>query len=169
MAKKIITTIAILMLFYFLFSNIAEAQVQAVTQYKLLEGLPVQGLEQGQSATFNSYANGAIRLGIIIAALLAVVMLVIAGIMYMSAGGSTGRVEKAKDLIWNAIIGLIIAVSYYLILYAINPEMLKLDAAIKQLDVRQPSTAASETKAMTLDNAVTASDYRDVLNQGAGP
>jgi len=136
MAKKIIATISILIIFYLVSFSLAGAQVQTPNQYKLLESLPVDNLGAGQSVTFSAYAAGAIKIGIIIAALLAVTVLVIAGIMYMSAGGSTGRVEKAKDLIWNAIIGLIIAVSFYLILYAINPDMLNLDAAIPQVDIR---------------------------------
>lgn len=52
--------------------------------------------------------------------IIAVVMLIIAGLKWILGGEAT---ESAKKQIKNAIIGLVIAVSSYTILYTINPEL----------------------------------------------
>ncbi len=88
--------------------------------YTLLEPLPGLGGPQ----TVASYVPVVIRLGIVLAALLAVVVIIIAGFMYITSAGNTGKLEKAKTLVFDAIIGLLIAVGYWLILQAINPAIL---------------------------------------------
>jgi len=40
---------------------------------------------------------------------LAVLMIIVAGIMYLTSGGDEGRVEKAKQWLIYAIVGLIVA------------------------------------------------------------
>lgn len=143
---KIVVIISIIVMSYTLFAGIINA---AGGNYQLLESLPVQGLGKGQTVTFASYARGAITLGVVLAAVLTVLMLVIAGVMYISAGGNTGTTDKAKDMIWNAIIGLLIAVGFYLILYTIRPEMLKLDLGIKPYPfVKPPTTQQLNTQTL---------------------
>lgn len=68
------------------------------------------------------------------AVLLALAMIVLAGYLYMSAGGDAQRVTKAKDLFANAFIGLIILFSAVLILRTINPDLVSLpeDPAVLQ-------------------------------------
>ena len=50
---------------------------------------------------------------------LAVLMIVIAGIMYLTSGGDEGRVEKAKQWLIYAIIGLIVALLGWVIVSTI--------------------------------------------------
>ena len=45
----------------------------------------------------------------------AVLLIVVAGIMYMTSGGDEGRVEKAKNWIIYAIVGLVVAILGYAI------------------------------------------------------
>ena len=94
---------------------------EAQAQYNLMQ--PIKGLGTGQ--TVSSYVPTIIMLGIALAALLAVVVIVVAGFMYITAAGNPGNVEKAKSYLLNAIIGLLIAIGYWLILQAINPDILK--------------------------------------------
>jgi len=58
------------------------------------------------------------------AAILAVVMLAIAGIEMMT--GSVTLREDAKRRAWAAILGLLLAVLTYLILFTINPQLVGL-------------------------------------------
>lgn len=44
-----------------------------------------------------------------------VVMIIWAGIMWMTAGGEKGNVQKAKDMIKNSVIGLLIVIASYAI------------------------------------------------------
>lgn len=57
-----------------------------------------------------------------------VVLIVLAGYNWMTAGGDSGKVEKAKDTIMKAIIGLVIIVAAYSISYFVFSS---LDAVVK--------------------------------------
>ncbi len=67
------------------------------------------------------------------AVVLATVMLVWGGFMWMTAGGGAERVGKAQEYIWNAIAGLIILFGAYLILSIVNPEL----TTLKPLKLQQ--------------------------------
>ncbi len=59
-----------------------------------------------------------------IAAVLAMIMIVAGGIQYMTSGLVSSK-EAGKHRITNAIIGLLIALGAYIILFTINPNLLK--------------------------------------------
>lgn len=46
-----------------------------------------------------------------------IVLIVYAGFLYMTAGGEEGNIEKAKKLLYNSVVGLIIILSAYSIAY----------------------------------------------------
>lgn len=46
---------------------------------------------------------------------IAVVLIIFAGYMWMTAGGDSGKVEKAKGYIKNAVIGIVIILASYII------------------------------------------------------
>lgn len=48
-------------------------------------------------------------------AIIFVAMLIYAGFLYLTAGGDSGKASKAKDMIRNAIIGVIIVLAAYAI------------------------------------------------------
>lgn len=56
-------------------------------------------------------------------AALAVTMLVVGGIRYISAAGNAGQQGRARQQITNAVIGLVLAISSILILRTINPDL----------------------------------------------
>lgn len=60
-----------------------------------------------------------------IAGILAFIMIVFAGFQYLTAGGNASQQKDAQERIANAIIGLILLFSFYLILHTINPDILK--------------------------------------------
>ncbi len=60
-------------------------------------------------------------------ALLAVIMIAIAGIKYMGTDSYSSK-ESAKESIRNAVIGLVILLGSWLFLYTINPELVQLNA-----------------------------------------
>lgn len=49
-----------------------------------------------------------------------IVLIIYAGILWMTAGGEEAKVEKAQTILKNAIIGLIITVSVYAIYQLVN-------------------------------------------------
>lgn len=57
------------------------------------------------------------------AAILAFAMIVIGGFMWIGAAGNPGTIDKAKDMIKSAFLGLILAFASWLILNTINPAL----------------------------------------------
>lgn len=53
------------------------------------------------------------------------ILTVYAGLMWMTAQGNAGQVDKAKDLLINAIIGLVIVTAAYSITIFIGGELVK--------------------------------------------
>lgn len=105
-----------------------------VRSYQLLAPLP--GLTEVEGSTgLSQYLNAMFRMGIGIAGLLAVVMIVICGIKFMTSEAVSSK-SDAKSCIQNAVFGLLLALSSYLILRTINPQLLNSDITI----VAQTST-----------------------------
>ncbi len=93
--------------------------------YTLLESLPGTGTAPGTSVGLSGYLEAVFAFGISLAGIFAVLMIVIGGIQYITAYGNPGRAESAKNRIWQALIGLLLVVSAWLILYTINPDFKK--------------------------------------------
>ena len=75
------------------------------------------------SCPFGNYLNIIIKLILGIAAVLAMVMITMGGIEYMTSDLVSSK-EAGKETIKNAILGLLIALGAYLILNTINPQLL---------------------------------------------
>ncbi|OGF68963.1 hypothetical protein A3H65_00170 [Candidatus Giovannonibacteria bacterium RIFCSPLOWO2_02_FULL_45_14] len=73
---------------------------------------------------FTGYAKFIYPFVISVGAILAVIMLIIAGLQMMTA--SEGQRTAAKERIQNALLGLLLLVGVYLILHTINPDLLNL-------------------------------------------
>ena len=57
-----------------------------------------------------------------VAALFAIVL---GGILYMFSGANLTKVDQAKRWIWNAILGIVLAATSYLLLSIINPDLVQ--------------------------------------------
>lgn len=55
-----------------------------------------------------------------ILASLAVLMIVVSGIMYITAGGDQGRIDTAKSLLTNSVIGLVVSLVAWVIVYSVS-------------------------------------------------
>lgn len=85
-------------------------------------GVSIGGLTQ---ATLAQYLAAAYRLGLGVAAVLAVIFIMVGGFRYMSAAGGAG-IEAGKEMIKNAVVGLVLAALSYTLLQTVNPDILKL-------------------------------------------
>jgi hypothetical protein len=105
-----------------------------VCTYVPLEPLPcapdisAQDCQKAQSGTvnFSQYVSFMFRLLITLGALFAVLMLVIAGIGYMISD-SVPSIDAAKQRARAALYGLLLLTACWLILYTINPNLLRFD------------------------------------------
>ncbi|MBI2013195.1 MAG: hypothetical protein HYS88_01980 [Candidatus Colwellbacteria bacterium] len=79
-----------------------------------------------------------------ISALVALGILVYAGLAYTTSGGNASRQSDAKQWIWNALIGLALLFGSYLILNTINPDLTKLqNIDLSQVEVGEAPQAAA--------------------------
>ncbi len=72
------------------------------------------------------YLQGIYNYSLSIAGILAAIMLMAAGVLWLTSRGDSGQVSKAKNMIFGSILGLAILFLSYTILYTINPELVKL-------------------------------------------
>ncbi len=63
---------------------------------------------------------------IILGAILAVLIFMFGGIIYITSGGSSEFIQKGKTMMFGAVSGIVVLLSAYLILNIINPNLVKL-------------------------------------------
>lgn len=94
--------------------------ISAKAQYQNQEPIP------GQEPTSQlvTYLENLYSFGIAITAILAVFMIAVGAFAYIvTSAGNASKMIDAKAKIYNAIIGLILALIAFLILYVINPDL----------------------------------------------
>ncbi len=89
--------------------------------------------------SLSDYLEGVYRLLVGAGALLAVVMIIIAGYQWMIAGGSADKAGAAKKRVWGATMGLALALVSYIVLNAISSRLV--DLRLPQIKPIQPFTA----------------------------
>ncbi len=112
-------------LFWYLFIFFCLPHFAWAADYVPLIGIP--GLEDPANMTLATYINALYTLAITIAAFLAVVKLIFAGVKYIVSDVPPSKVA-AKNDIKNSILGLLIVIGAVLILTTINPDLVDLNA-----------------------------------------
>lgn len=72
------------------------------------------------------YIGVVYQYGVALAAVLATIMMMIGGFLWLTSGGSPNQIGKAKEFIVSAFTGLLLALFSFMILYTVNPEIVKL-------------------------------------------
>ena len=119
--------------------------------YVPLEPLP--GVNQ-TGLNFSTYVSGMFRLFITLGALFAVLMLVLAGISWMTSE-SPLKLKAAQERATAALYGLLLLVACWLILYTINPNLLRFDLFTSTLNTAaQKNTAPNSTGGTPSGNTI---------------
>lgn len=103
-------------------------------EYCLLAPLPVIGSKIDNNLTFETYVNSVIKLLIGLAAVLAVVMIVIAGIQNMGNESASLKTES-RNRIQGALAGLLLILGSFAILNTINPNLVDLKIGLETVRV----------------------------------
>lgn len=90
--------------------------------------------DPAQPNNLSSYLNLMIRIFIGICAVLSMIMIVTGGLEYMTSELAHTK-EAGKERIIQAILGLVIALGAYVLLFTINPDLLKGDPQIEDISV----------------------------------
>jgi len=133
--RKFLPYILILIILIGIFNP--TIRIIAADPYVLLAPLPNMGptFDPTQTNNLGIYLNLMIKLFIGICAVLAVIMIVMGGIQYMTSELISNK-EEGKKRITQAIFGLLLALGAWLILSTINPDILKTDlSSLKDVTV----------------------------------
>jgi len=146
-SKKIVAT-AILggaLLFLFFFSPI-ESRAANILKFK--PQIPIPGMNESEpvgttvgknsvSTLLPRYIQILYNYGLSVVSILAAIMLMVGGLLWLTSGGDSGKISQAKNTIAGSVIGLIILFSAYIILNTINPELIEMKS-ISLLGVGAP-------------------------------
>ena len=116
-------TVMIVVLISAIFVGVNFMVVQAYEPLVRLPGLPTTG-----DITLSQYIVGLYNFLLSIVGIVAVMMLIIGGMKYITAAGNASVIGDAKDTIWNAIFGLLLALLSWVIVSTINPDVLYIKA-----------------------------------------
>jgi hypothetical protein len=81
------------------------------------------GITLNSDTTAAQYIIYFFNLALAIGAFIAVIMVISAGIEWVTSGGEPGKVSSAKAKIINTLFGVFVLLGCYFILYTINPEL----------------------------------------------
>ena len=116
----------------------------AVFAQQNLVNLPI-----GDNGDFNDYINAVYLMFISIAALIAVIKIIIAGVKYMFSDIVTQKSDAKRD-IQGALLGLLVVLSAVVVLSIINPDLATFDPQIEGIPGREGNgptgNPASETQ-----------------------
>ncbi|HNX11010.1 MAG TPA: pilin [bacterium] len=86
-----------------------------------------QGYElKNDTSAIGEYIRAYYQYGLGIVGIAAAIMLMIGGIIWLTAGGSSSKIEQAKDIITSSLIGMFLLFGSWIILRTINPDLVEL-------------------------------------------
>lgn len=112
--------------------------------YNLLQPLPGIG-QGGGGSQLTVYLTWLYRFALAAAAFLALLHIVIGGIMIMVGGASEASQSKGREMIKNAIWGLLLAITAWLILWTINPDLVEKGFKVDPVTIKGSSSANVNT------------------------
>ncbi|MBX4195789.1 hypothetical protein KW796_02450 [Candidatus Parcubacteria bacterium] len=87
---------------------------------------PIQQLVSGGKTNLDTFLPGLIKFVIGVAGGLAVIRIIIGGIQYIGTDSFSSK-GQARETITNALLGLLLAISAYAILYTLNPKLVNIN------------------------------------------
>lgn len=90
--------------------------------YTLLEEIPGQS---GTTGDLNLYLQKLYSFTFWAVGIAALFMLTVGGFMYVTSAGNTSRISTAKTIIFDSILGILIALFAWLFLYVLNPDLVE--------------------------------------------
>lgn len=112
-------------LLIFLVSGLCVSGADAAgISYTLLEKIP--GFTSTDGSNLPEYIKALYGVALAVIVLSALFMLSVGGFMYLTSAGNTSAMGSAKSVIFDSLIGLIIALTAWLLLNVINPDLVNI-------------------------------------------
>ncbi len=97
------------------------------------------------SGSLSSYFNSAFIIVLSVGGVLAVLRIVYAGYMYMGSADMWSNKQKAREILGDVIIGVLMLYGTYLIFNTIDPNLLNLTAVLSAIPQPTQTTPATQT------------------------
>jgi hypothetical protein len=124
-------------------STSSESDAQSLTGIEFLPLTQIPGIDEiASSDGIANFLNQLYRICIGLGAVLAVLMIMRAGLEFMTSQGSVRSNEKARTHLSNAILGLVLLLSPVVVFSVINPEIL--DISFDFTDLHTKSSAGGD-------------------------
>lgn len=143
-----ITYPVILIAFLFLILT-PTAYVQAADEKPFL--MP-DGLNCSIDGDLPACVKSIYRIGVGAVAILAVIVIMWGGIVWLTSGGNVSQIESAKNWISGSILGLVLALTSFVILNTINPQLIQ--PKIRIVDFTNGSSGEVCCKFITVDKKI---------------
>lgn len=85
----------------------------------------IDGEEMVNGTAIATYISTIYQWGVAFAAVLAVLAFTYAGVLWLIAGGDSGKVTESKKVMSNSLVGLSLALGSYLLLWMVKPELIQ--------------------------------------------
>ena len=115
--------------------------VNAQMQYQLLEQFP-GFFNAGSVPTLPEMVLAIYKFGIWTVGIAGLFMLTVGGFWYMTSAGNNATAETAKKIIADSLLGIVAALGAYVIMYEINPDLVKINLTFTKTAVEPPETSA---------------------------
>ena len=122
----------------------------------------------GNPTDFPSYVSAVYKFGLWTIGVSAMLMIVLGGYMYLVSAGNASQTGKAKGIIVDALVGLALALTSWLLLYTINPDLVSfqsLNSAIN--DAAQVYNGTYPTITATMPANCKADEWKTVFENAA--
>jgi hypothetical protein len=97
---------------------------------------------------FSNFINSLFKFTLALGAIAAVLRIAFAGYLYMGQSDMWSHKGQAKTIIGDVTLGLLLLLGVYLILYQINPDIVKLNALKNITPVNQAPSASTQQPAV---------------------
>jgi len=155
MKKNILKFLLVLSLFFTIPFSSTLAQEEKKESISFIPQVTIPGSNfkagasttmSGSLSTLGDYVKSIYNYLILIVGLVAAIALMVAGIIWLTAAGNSTRISSAKSWIGGSLTGLVLALTSYLILQTINPNLVD----FRDQNIR--SISATEDGCCKLDN-----------------
>ena len=94
-----------------------------IPNLKFSDNIKITPGDMTQIPWIGQYISGIYQASIILGGILATIMVMVGGFIWLTAAGNTSRVGQAKDFIGDAFMGLMLLLGAYVILHTIDPRL----------------------------------------------
>lgn len=134
--------------------------------YTLLEKIP--GENNTRAGDLPTYLQALYKFTFWAIGVSALLMLSVGGFMYVTSAGNTSRMGTAKEIIFDSIIGIVIALLAWLFLYIINPDFLSMKLPTVGTVTTTPGAAGTPTPGLPAPSGSAQDLATKILAAGSG-